>query len=279
MGSMVDGLLVHGLRVLERLYPMPSRLGAPLPPERRPRVDADPVVLIGGFANSVEGWSEWKRSLELDGFQVFAFDPPTFGLGDMEASARAVAAFIAEVRRKTGRRRVDVVGFSEGGVLARMVVARLGGLGWIDRLVSLASPHGGVPYGGLHDALRALPLLGGGVPQALTQLLEGSALLRGVELDDRALRLGDASGRRDPRAPRYASIFSRTFDFITSPMSAWLPGALNLPVASDGTHGLGPNHFQMYHTSDRAYAVARTLLLDEPDATAVAEAGVVGRVN
>ena len=239
---------------------MPARVGEPLPLGHARSRNADPVILVGGYANSVSGWNEWKRSLEADGFQVFIFDPPTVGLGDMEESAKAVAAFILEVRRKTGRK-VDVVGFSEGGVLARMAVARLGALGSVDRLVSLATPHAGVPLSGLYDALKGIEFLRRAIPPASAQLLDGSDLLLRIARDDEHLRHG-----RDPRAPRYASVFSRTLDPIITPWASALQGAVNIPVAADQWWRTGPNHFEMFHTSDRAYEATRSLLLDESEA-------------
>lgn len=266
MGSIVDTVLVRGLQVIEHLFPMPARLGTPLGLGVARRADADPVLLVGGFANSVSGWDEWKRSLRADGFDVFVFEGPTTGLGDMEESARALAEYIAEIRRRTGRR-VDVVGFSEGGLLARMAVARLGSLGSVDRLVSLATPHGGVPLRGAHRALSGLALLRRVLPIAAGQLVEGSELLLRIARDDAHLRHG-----RDPQAPRYASVFSRTFDPIVTPWAAALPGALNVPVAADQGWRTGPNHFEMFHTSDRAYEATRKLLLDSPNQAVLAAA-------
>ncbi|MCW2928207.1 MAG: lipase [Thermoleophilia bacterium] len=259
LGSIIDTALVRGLLLIEHLFPLPARLGAQLPVGPRRAANADPVILVGGFANAPEGWNEWKRSLEADGFRVFVFDPPTVGLGDMEQSAQAVADFIADVRRRTGSAKVDVIGFSEGGVLARMAVARLGSLGSVDRLISLASPHRGIGLRPLFDAISGVGWLRAAMPEALVQLLTGSELLRAIEVQDAQLRLGP---KRDPRAPRYASIFSATTDLIVHPASSWLPGAWNIPVASDSGRGAGPSHFGMYHLSDRAYEAARVLLLD-----------------
>jgi hypothetical protein len=263
LGSIVETVLVRGLLAFEAVFPMPARVGTPLPIGHARSRNADPVILVGGFANSASGWDEWKRSLEADGFQVFVFDPPTVGLGDMEHSAQAVADYILEVRRRTGRK-VDVVGFSEGGVLARMAVARLGALGSVDRLVSLATPHAGVPLSGLYHALKGFQLLERATPRAAIQLLDGSDLLLRIAREDEHLRRG-----RDPRAPRYASVFSRTLDPIISPWASALEGAVNVPVAADQWWRTGPNHFEMFHTSNRAYEATRALLLDAGTAEAL----------
>lgn len=270
LGSVVDTVLVRGLQVIEHLFPMPARVGSPLGLGVARRANVDPIILVGGFANSMSGWDEWKRSLQADGFDVYVFDPPTVGLGDMDDSARAVAAFIEQVRKKTGRR-VDVVGFSEGGVLARMAVARYGALGSVDRLVSLATPHGGVPLSGLYDALRGIRFLRRALPEAAAQLLDGSEVLTRIAREDEHLRRG-----RDRRAPRYASVYSRTIDPIVTPWLSSLEGAVNVPVAADQSWRIGPNHFEMFHTSDRAYEAVRELLLDRPPSAAIA-AGLLAR--
>jgi pimeloyl-ACP methyl ester carboxylesterase len=273
LGSIIEAVLVRGLLVIEHAFPMPARLGSQLVPGHGAPRDADPVVLVGGFANAQSGWDEWRRSLEADGFQVFVFDPPTTGLGDMDDSAAAVAAFIQDVKRRTGRSKVDVIGFSEGGLLARAAVARLGCLGSVDRLISLATPAGGVSMRGLYDALRGFGTLLAATPTAAIQLLEGSDLLTRIEREDHELR---ANAARDPRAPRYASLFSRTWDMVVTPWSGLVSGMLNIPVFGD-RGGEGPSHFSMYHLSDRAYSAARTLLLDGHDEDAVAAGGSAAR--
>jgi pimeloyl-ACP methyl ester carboxylesterase len=270
LGSVVDTVLVRGLQVIEHLFPMPARVGRPLGIGEAHRAGADPIILVGGFANSASGWDEWKRSMQADGFDVYVFDPPSVGLGDMDDSARAVAAYIEYVRRKTGRK-VDVVGFSEGGVLARMAVARYGALGSVDRLVSLATPHGGVPLSGLYDAIKGFGILRRALPTAAAQLLDGSEVLTRIAREDEHLRRG-----RDPRAPRYASVYSRTIDPIVTPWLSSLEGAVNVPVAADVDWRVGPNHFEMFHTSDRAYEAVRALLLDQPTSAAIA-AGLLAR--
>jgi pimeloyl-ACP methyl ester carboxylesterase len=268
LGTVVNSVLTRGLVAIEQAFPMPARLGAQLAPGTGARPGADPVVLVGGFDNEMSGWDEWRRSLIADGFQVFVFDPPTVGLGDMDESAAAVAAFIQDVKRRTGRAKVDVIGFSEGGLLARTAVARLGCLGSVDRLISLASPAGGVPANGIYDVLKGFRFLLDATPKAAIQLLTGSDVLRRVEAEDRDLRM---PASRDPRAPRFASLFSRTLDMVVTPWSGSVPGMLNIPVWGD-RGGLGPTHFGMYHLSDRAYEAARTLLLDGSDADAVTAA-------
>ena len=195
VGSLVRGVLVHGLELIEHAFPMPARLGVPLIPGRGARHDADPIVLVSGFANSPMGWDEWRRSLVADGFDVHVFDMPSRGLGDMRESARLLAEYIEQVRRRTGRRTVDIIGFSEGGLLARMVAGMHGGAHFIDRLISLASPHAGIGIAAkLYHRRTFLSDIVDDITTALGQLFEGSALLGAIERADAPLRAARAGG-------------------------------------------------------------------------------------
>ncbi len=259
IGSAVDTALVWGLRALEIAWPVPDRLGAPLGSEssRRPgqgKNRRDPVILIGGFANSAAGWSEWKKSLELDGFDVHVIELPTRGLGDMYESAQYVSEFIAQVKAKTGASKVDLIGFSEGGLLARMTVAHYGRVNDVDQLITLATPNGGVPLGPLHDAIKAIPLLGEAIPESAAQLMTGSALLRMLDRSDAAIR---KSG-----PVRYASVYAAGYDLFVTGKSGPLAGAKNYPINKKFLGiNFGPNHFAMYHLSHAAYEAARGFLL------------------
>ena len=261
LGRIVDAVLVNGLSALEQLVGMPARLGTP-PLAPAPRT-ADPVILIGGFANLASpGWDQWRQSLIADGFDVYVMEVPGTGLGDMYQAAHAVSQFITEVKRRTGRAKVDVIGFSEGGLLARMAVSECGNAGDVDRLISLATPHHGIPGRVLADPFSYVPVLGPAAPLSLEQMLMGSRLIRDLDVADAALRSG---GRI-----RYASIHSTTFDGAVTPSSAHLEGALDIPVtfrAGDMRFRLfgfgGPNHFEMFHYSSPAYEAARALLLDQ----------------
>jgi len=260
LGRIVDSVLVHGLSILEELVPMPARLStaAPMPAPRT----ADPIILVSGFANTVSpGWNQWRQSLVADGFDVYVIDLPTNGLGDMYDAARMVAEFIDEVKRRTGRRKVDVVGFSEGGLLARMAVSEYGRAGDVDRIITLASPNNGLSADRLANTFSYVPILGNATPLSIEQLLSGSRLIHDLTAADAGLR------RNGP--VRYASIHSRSFDGATSPSSAHLDGALDIAVDfRPGDHRFrlfgfgGPNHFDIYHYSSPAYDATRALLLD-----------------
>lgn len=122
--------------------PTPAPLGAPYP-----------VVLVhgmGGFEQLTVGalempyWNGAVEALEEDGeHEVFVTTAPAFATS--EVRARVVAAQIDAILAKTGRAKVNVVGHSQGGLDARVLVSPAG-LAYGDRVASvttIATPHRG----------------------------------------------------------------------------------------------------------------------------------------
>jgi pimeloyl-ACP methyl ester carboxylesterase len=253
--SMLRGVLAGGLRLVELAMPDPPRLSTPLP--GRPGAKADPVILVGGFSNNPKGWDRYVRSLREDGFQVFVFDVPAHGLADMHAAAAALTAFVAQVRYATSAAHVDLVGFSEGGLLARMAVTQGATAQAVDSVVTLATPHNGIGYGGLVHAVEAVPVLGPAFPVSADQMVRGSQLLRELDAADLALR--------EHGPVRYESIHQGGFDGFVSGVAATLAGVPNVAVHGAsllGWLGLdGPDHYSMYRRSSAGYDAVRAALL------------------
>ncbi|WP_305092375.1 triacylglycerol lipase [Prescottella sp. R16] len=98
-----------------------------------------PVVLVHGTnAGSVATWKTVAPALAAEGYCVFALDygrmPPgsvdllnMLGTADIAASARELSAFVEKVRAATGAAQVDLVGHSQGGVVARQYLRFEGG--------------------------------------------------------------------------------------------------------------------------------------------------------
>ena len=92
---------------------------------------------------------------------VFALRPST-GARGMDELAADLGRFVNE--RFAGRR-LAIVGFSMGGIVARYWVQRLGGLARTERLIALATPHRGTatarlfPLPGIRQLRRGSPFL------------------------------------------------------------------------------------------------------------------------
>ncbi len=128
--------------------------------EEHPR----PVVLVHGtFGNRGYTWTSAAPLLRGHGHRVFRLDygrhgnPVIFGLGDIKHSARQLADFVEEVLRRTGARQVDLVGFSQGGMMPRYYLNALGGGPKVHHFIGIAPSNHGVTAQGLLNLARQIP--------------------------------------------------------------------------------------------------------------------------
>jgi pimeloyl-ACP methyl ester carboxylesterase len=243
-----------GSSVNRVLAPNPPRLGAPLVGARA-AAGADPIVLVGGYASMVQSLEPLAASLRADGFEVYVFDVPDNGLADIHYSAERLAAFVADVRRRTGAAHVDVVAHSAGGVVARSWAQLHGGAASLDQLVTIATPHHGVVLfrlpvlNAIADSRIGRALLG----PATSQLLVGSGLMR--ELERTRAALGSA---------RLTSIYVDGYDGLLAPLDTGVvEGAANLRLDHPGesVRHARLGHFTLHRRSDRVYELVRSVLL------------------
>ncbi|MEV3964282.1 alpha/beta hydrolase [Nocardia sp. NPDC050193] len=113
---------------------------------------ANPVLVIGGF-DADRGILENLRSeLAERGYRAYSMVLPaapagssgTEGIAD---SAAVVGDRVAEIRRTTGARRVDLVGHSMGGLAQRHYVKFLGGSDSVGTYLDFGTPNYGEPLG------------------------------------------------------------------------------------------------------------------------------------
>jgi pimeloyl-ACP methyl ester carboxylesterase len=174
-----------------------------------------PVLLVPGYGGSLSSLQPLRTALEADGRVVEEVPAPGDGTGDLDTQARHLATVAQEAMRANGATSVDVVGYSAGGVVARLWVRDHGGGSVARRVLTLGSPHHG-------SDVAALVLDGAGsCPPACQELAPDSALLR-------RLNAGDET----PTGPSYISMWSRTDSVSTPPETARLDGALDIPVQS-----------------------------------------------
>ena len=135
----------------------------------------NPVVLIHGtFENAYDNWAAMAPALKRDGYCVFAPNvgrvgflaqggvtplvPNTNGLGQVQRSAEQIGKFVDEVLEATGASQVDLVGHSQGGIMARYYAQFLGGTDTADpsqnrvgKIIGLGAPNGGTTLSGWGD--------------------------------------------------------------------------------------------------------------------------------
>lgn len=118
--------------------------------QARPTLDRPyPVVLIHGTISSKNVWQNLVLRLRNDGFVVFSPDYGVHGTQDIPTSAQDIGAYIEQVLSATGAEAVDIVGHSQGGLLARYWINELGGEDYVHHLISLGSPHQGTTLLGM----------------------------------------------------------------------------------------------------------------------------------
>ncbi|MEU9150806.1 alpha/beta fold hydrolase [Streptomyces sp. NPDC048417] len=113
---------------------------------------APPVVLLHGFIDNRSVFVLLRRTLAQHGGQrveSLNYSPLTC---DIRTAAGLLGRHIEEICQRTGSRRVDIVGHSLGGLIARYYVQRLGGDYRVRTLVTLGTPHSGTRVAPLADA-------------------------------------------------------------------------------------------------------------------------------
>jgi hypothetical protein len=223
---------------------------------RGPAVDHDrAVVIVGGYAGSADFYELLRRSYESAGVRRVAVMPPVDNaFADIRASAERLATMVDLLGGE-----VDVVGHSEGGLMARWFVKELDGAEVVRHVVTLGTPNRGLPvrledYPWLerHSAARRVHQVADAVARrtvipmasvALRQMLRGSEFME---------TLNDTL---PPGPTQYLAVRSR-WDGVVPFGSADLPDAPNVAnVALRSGARLG-NHAAIASTSHEAFEAA-----------------------
>jgi triacylglycerol lipase len=168
-----------------------------------------PVLVVPGYNGTPASVGTMAARLRSAGRRVEVVDLPDRGTGDLRASARALGAAVD----RTGAARVDLVGYSAGGVVVRLWLADPVEALRARRVVLLGTPNHGTELAG------AAAALGPGLCGSICQLAPGSALL--AELN---------RGDETPPGPRFFSIWTALDQTVVPPATAALDGAANIRV-------------------------------------------------
>lgn len=201
-----------------------------------PRAATTPILLVHGIVDNHSVFARLDHLLRARGFAtVAAYD---YGLltSDVDRAAAALGEVVGRLVRETGHERVQVVGHSLGGLLARWFVQKQGGDELVDTLVTLGTPHGGTE---LARFARLVPVL----PMA-RQLAPGSPVVRALA--------EPAPGCRT-RFVAYAS----DIDHLVVPARLARLEHPDLDVTNVAVHGVG--HLSMPHHRTLAHEIADLL--------------------
>lgn len=169
----------------------------------------NPVLLLHGIKDDARKMEPMARYLRGQNWDAEAMSfRPSWGQSGLEELALQVSRFIDA--SFDPHRKIDIVAFSMGGLVARYYLQRLGGLDRVDRFITLSTPHHGT-------------LLAHLIPNAgCRQMRPDSAFLR------------DLNGDADRLAKLQFTSFWTPFDLIIlPPRSSMMPQARNirLPIA------------------------------------------------
>lgn len=179
------------------------------PDQNRP----GPVLLVPGYGGGQGALDELAdRIRQATGRTAEVLTLAGDGTGDLLEQAGVLAQAV-ERAYADGAPSVDVVGYSAGGVVARLWVSRDGGSHQARRVVTLGAPMHGT---GLAAAGGAL--VPGACPAACVQLAPGSALMQEL-----------AKEPIPPSLP-WLSVWTELDETVTPPESARLDGAVNVAL-------------------------------------------------
>jgi triacylglycerol esterase/lipase EstA (alpha/beta hydrolase family) len=204
-------LLLAFLAALAALVVAPATAGA----ADRP----DPVVIVNGTFGPAFFYEPLAARLRADGHEVHIFELTNLGTGDIAGTAQDLARFADGVRARTGAARVDLVGHSQGGLVARHYVTFLGGADTVDSLVSLGTPHYGTAVATIADFFGGGDCLG---IVACQQMAVGSDFVNALNAGD------DTVG-----SVRYTNLYTALDELVRPVANASLrDGATNVLIQS-----------------------------------------------
>lgn len=174
-----------------------------------------PVLLIPGYGGDARSFDVLLVALQARGRSARVVVLPGDGTGDLREQAKAVDAAVTTMEA-TGAPSVDLVGYSAGGVVARLWARDYAGASRARRIVSLGSPQHGTQLAGL-----AAALVPGACPLACQQLAVGSDVLGSLN-----------RGEETPAGPRWVSVWSGLDETVTPPETARLAGAVDVALQS-----------------------------------------------
>ncbi|HEY6040235.1 MAG TPA: alpha/beta fold hydrolase [Kofleriaceae bacterium] len=156
----------------------------PLPGGHGPR----PIIVLHGYAMNRANFALLAYRLRNAGLgPIYGFEYWT--LGRVAAGARQLGWFVDEVRAATGADKVDLVGHSMGGVVARYYAALAGGHAAVDHVITIGSPHAGTDVGGF------------GIGHPARELVLGSKLIQRMQAAPVATKLTTILSEADALVP------------------------------------------------------------------------------
>ena len=167
-----------------------------------------PAILVHGYLASATLMRPMRYQLAKHGVSAHLTDLSLGAIQDVDLLATQLGYTVERVLRETGAAQVDLVGVSQGGIMALRYAARVNHTEQVRRIVTVGSP-----VRGTWVAAVGVPLLGA-FSKGLWQLMPGSQLTEDLLKQSASLR-----------AP--ITTISMRGDLVAPPSRCQLPGADN----------------------------------------------------
>ncbi|MFF1404407.1 esterase/lipase family protein [Streptomyces sp. NPDC058294] len=167
---------------------------------------ATPVVFVHGYTGNASNWTTAMSVFRLNGWSasnLFAYEYDSYG--DNVTNARGLAAFVDNVKARTGASKVAIVNHSMGGLVSQYYLKVLGGNTSVSHLASIAGANHGTTSAGACLSYTTCQ-----------QMYPGSSFIAQI-----------SSGDETPGTTRYATWYSACDGIILPYTSTRLDGATN----------------------------------------------------
>lgn len=133
---------------------------------------SSPVIIVSGLGAPRVAAVAYGLAFKARGFDVYAAPQRLLGYGDVRIAARLVDEEVHRVLRKTGARKVSLVGMSLGGLIGLYYLKCMGGGAHVDRFVSVGGPLNG------SSVAKLVELLPSKAVHAIAQTTPDNELMR-----------------------------------------------------------------------------------------------------
>lgn len=244
-----------------------------------PKEGQNPVVLLHGtWENAYNNWARFSPALKKAGYCVFAPNygrtdlldvgglgtvlPGTNGVARVSRSAEQLNPYIAKVLKKTGAKKVDIIGHSQGGLMARYWMKRYNGHTKVDNLITYGATNNGTTLLGIGFLGRSINNVGIDILAPITLLVGSAGIDQTVESPtvkyvNNQYPYNDRAHKRICPTVNYTIVGSR-YDEITTPYDlTFIRGYRNVKnvTLQDGCEQDASDHMSMAY-SPRAVSIA-----------------------
>jgi triacylglycerol lipase len=189
-----------------------------------------PVLLVHGYVCNRGIWRTMRTLLgrRIDNpIYTLNLEPP---LARIDEYVDQLAARVEDICAGSGHERLILVCHSMGGLVARHWMARRGGSGFVEKTITLGSPHHGTRLARF------------GVGHNVRQMRYGNEWLAGLAREEMAAE----------RMPAFVSIGTENDNLVYPPESSDLPGAKNVRLK-------GVGHVSLQFSPEAADLIAREI--------------------